>query len=160
MVAMIEGAEFFVILLVALVVLGPERLPEVARKVGRWSADLRRAARELREGLESEVGDIRSLAEDIRQPLREVEQTVRDTGNSMRSVSAEVDRELDSKPWVGPKPVSGPTPEDAMRDLEQINDSGRALDPTDEIEHRVTPKPWVGPKPLPPLEDESEDGAR
>ena len=160
MVAMIEGAEFFVILLVALVVLGPERLPEVARKVGRWSADLRRAARELREGLESEVGDIRSLTEDIRQPLREVEQTVRDTGNSMRKVSAEVDRELDPKPWVGPKPVSGPTPEDAMRDLEQINDAGRALDPTDELEHRVTPKPWVGPKPLPPLEDEGEDGVR
>lgn len=156
---MIEGAEFFVILLVALVVLGPERLPQVARKLGSWTAELRRAARELREGLEAEVGDVRELARDIRQPLDEVQQTVRETGRTMRDTSAEVDRELQPKQWVGPKPLSGPTPEDAMRDLEEINGTGRALDDpstgADEPAHRAQPRPWVGPKPLaePPMDE-------
>ena len=115
---MIEGAEFFVIFLVALVVLGPQRLPEMARKLGGWTAELRKAARELREGLEAEVGDVREIARDIREPLREVEETVRDT----RKV---FDDEVKPAPWVGPKPISGPTPEDAMRDLERINELER-----------------------------------
>lgn len=118
---MIEGAEFFVIFLVALVVLGPQRLPEMARKVGGWTAELRKAARELREGLESEVGDVREIARDIREPMREVQDTMRDT----RKV---FDQEVKPAPWVGPKPLSGPTPEDAMRDLERINETGGAID--------------------------------
>jgi sec-independent protein translocase protein TatB len=157
--SVIEGAEFFVILLVALVVLGPERLPVVARKVGRWTAELRRAANDLRDGLEAEVGDVRGLADDLKQPLREVEETYNETKRSMREARTEIDRELDPKPWVGPKPVSGPTPEDAMRDLEQINETGRSIGSADDVEHRVAPKPWVGPKPLPPVA-EGEDGAR
>lgn len=110
---MIEGTEFFVILLVALVVLGPQRLPEMARKLGRWTAEMRRAATELRQGLEAEVGDVREIARDIREPLREVRDTVRETKKV-------VDEDLSPKGWVGPKPLSGPTPEDAMADLERI----------------------------------------
>lgn len=123
----IEGAEFFVIFLVALVVVGPQRLPEMARKLGGWTAELRRAARELREGLEAEVGDVREIAKDIREPLREVEDTVRDTKKVF-------DDEVKPAPWVGPKPLSGPTPEDAMRDLERINETGAAIEEPVEVE--------------------------
>lgn len=154
---MIEGAEFFVIFLVALVVLGPERLPEVARKVGRWTAELRRAAGELRQGLEAEVGDVRELASDIRQPLLEVEQTLQDTRQTARSARSDIDRDLDTKAWVGPKPLSGPTPEDAMRDLEEINEAGHALGDGGQAEHRPEPKPWVGPKPLPELATKDDE---
>lgn len=41
----IGGAEFLVIMLVALVVLGPERLPQVARQLGQTVESLRRMAR-------------------------------------------------------------------------------------------------------------------
>ena len=40
--------ELVVVFIVALVVFGPERLPEMARKAGRTIADLRRTAEELR----------------------------------------------------------------------------------------------------------------
>lgn len=131
---MIEGTEFFVILLVALVVLGPQRLPEMARKLGAWTAEMRRAAADLRQGLESEIGDVREIARDIREPLREVQDTMKDTKRT-------IDEDLAPKAWVGPKPVSGPTPEDAMADLERIN-AGETVD-----EDR-TPGTWVGPKPV------------
>src|SRR5215813_5814105 len=43
--------ELLVILIVALIVLGPERLPEVARALGKGLAELRRATGGLREEL-------------------------------------------------------------------------------------------------------------
>lgn len=39
--------ELFVILLVALVIVGPQRLPELARTIGRWMRELRRAQEEV-----------------------------------------------------------------------------------------------------------------
>ena len=47
---MLQGGEIIIILLLALVVLGPTRLPELARKLGEWTAELRSAARDLRQG--------------------------------------------------------------------------------------------------------------
>ena len=47
------GAEILVILVVALLVLGPERLPEAARQVGRVMAELRR----MSSGFQAEIRD-------------------------------------------------------------------------------------------------------
>ncbi len=44
----IGGPELLLILLIALIVLGPERMPKVARDIGRVMGDLRRTSDELR----------------------------------------------------------------------------------------------------------------
>lgn len=41
------GGELFVILLVALVIFGPHRLPEISRTIGGVMRDLRRASQQL-----------------------------------------------------------------------------------------------------------------
>ncbi len=46
--------ELLVILVVALLVLGPKRLPEVARSLGRGIAGFRRASTELRQSLNAQ----------------------------------------------------------------------------------------------------------
>ena len=46
--------ELLVILVVALLVLGPKRLPEVARSLGRGIAEFRRASTELRQSLNAQ----------------------------------------------------------------------------------------------------------
>ncbi|MFO7325579.1 MAG: Sec-independent protein translocase protein TatB [Pseudomonadota bacterium] len=51
----LDFLELVVIFIVALVVLGPTRLPGVARKVGRWIGKARAMARDFRQQLESEV---------------------------------------------------------------------------------------------------------
>lgn len=48
-------SELLVICVVALVVLGPTRLPGLVRKVGRWVGKARSMARDFREQLENEV---------------------------------------------------------------------------------------------------------
>ena len=120
---MLQGQEIFVILLVALVVLGPQRLPELARKVGGWTAELRKAARDLRAGLEAEVGDLKAIEEEFRAPMKEVTQVMRDASRDMDEVTKPVK-------WVGPQPTTGPTVEDAAEDLAEIERTGRPV--TDE----------------------------
>lgn len=48
--------ELVMIGLVALLVVGPERLPELVRTAGRWIGRAQRVARELRSEFEREIG--------------------------------------------------------------------------------------------------------
>lgn len=106
---MIQGGEIIVILLVALVVLGPQRLPELARKLGRWTAELRSAAQEITKGLEAEVEEFKEAAREVSEPLGDISDGINDTIDPKRYE------------WTGPKPTTGPTFEDAMEDLERMN---------------------------------------
>lgn len=69
------SAKFLVVLAIALIVLGPEKLPEAARTMGRWLAEFRRVTtgltQEVRDALEGS-----ELAEPI-QELRTTAQTLR-----------------------------------------------------------------------------------
>ena len=47
--------ELIVILVIALLVLGPQRLPEVARALGRGLAELKRATQDLKDEIDAEV---------------------------------------------------------------------------------------------------------
>jgi sec-independent protein translocase protein TatB len=111
---MLQGGEIIIIAFLALIVLGPTRLPELMRKAGQWTAELRQAARDISKGLENEVADLKSVGDDLKAPLGELKKSFSDIEGEVKSADP---RKLG---WVGPKPVSGPTPEDAMRDLEAI----------------------------------------
>jgi Tat protein translocase TatB subunit len=61
----IEAPELLVLLVVGLLVFGPDRLPEMARQAGSWVRDLRRmvanARRDLSEGIGVDEADLRKL---------------------------------------------------------------------------------------------------
>ena len=65
--------ELMVILVVALVVLGPKRLPDVARMLGRGLAEFRRATSEFKGNLEREVdlSEIESAGREISETVSE-----------------------------------------------------------------------------------------
>lgn len=77
--------EILVIGAVALVVVGPERLPEAVRTAGLWFGRLKRSLRETRRELEEQLGadDIRRQLhnEDIMRSLEKVKQDVHTTLN-------------------------------------------------------------------------------
>ena len=111
---MLQGGEIIIILLLALLVLGPRRLPEMARKLGQWAVELRSVAREVRQGLESEIADLKAIGDEFKSPVDDLKKSTEGFKEDVSSVGGEL------QDWTGPKPVSGPTPEDAMADLEEI----------------------------------------
>ncbi|MFQ5966832.1 MAG: Sec-independent protein translocase protein TatB [Acidimicrobiia bacterium] len=127
----ISGPELLTILLVALIVVGPRRLPDLIRRLGRWTAEVRRAVRELRTSLDKDVKELteplEEAKEDLTQPLRETEDELKATIDEANEALETTDEEKASKgyDWVGPKPISGPTPEDAMDDLSQIEEESQ-----------------------------------
>ncbi len=69
----IGGGEVLVLFLVALIVLGPQKLPEAARQIARVAGELKRISngfqRELREAISEPVDEFRS---EIRSPLEQI----------------------------------------------------------------------------------------
>jgi len=59
----VDFSELVVIFAVALIVLGPTRMPALVRKIGKWVGKARGMARQFREQLESEI-DLDNLASD------------------------------------------------------------------------------------------------
>lgn len=70
----LSGSEIVFLLLAGLVVLGPERLPGVIRRVGQVYGDIKRAA----QGVE------RELKETFAEPLQELQSSVRDVSQTAR----------------------------------------------------------------------------
>jgi sec-independent protein translocase protein TatB len=62
----IDFSEILVIFAIALVVLGPEKLPRVAATVGRWVGRARAMARQFRDQLEQEAETLKR-ATDLKQ---------------------------------------------------------------------------------------------
>jgi sec-independent protein translocase protein TatB len=48
--------EFIIIIIIAILVFGPKRLPEVAKTAGRFMADVRKATSDLKRDFEEEIG--------------------------------------------------------------------------------------------------------
>ena len=49
------GPELFLILVIALIVFGPRKLPEIGKSLGRTLAEFRKASHEFRQTIETEV---------------------------------------------------------------------------------------------------------
>jgi len=68
----VSPSELIVILLVALIVFGPKRLPEMARKLSSIVRDIQGVAGDLQRGLEKEVRELADPIKDVTKPLREL----------------------------------------------------------------------------------------
>ena len=61
----VGGGEILVILLVALIILGPQRLPDAARQVGKAMSELRRMSTGFQNELRSAVDEVTMKDEDL-----------------------------------------------------------------------------------------------
>jgi len=90
--------ELALIGVIALLVVGPERLPALARKVGLWVGRMRRYVAHVREDIESEIhaDELRKLIETPGQAISELDEAVSETKSVFKDVEeqlTEVERE-------------------------------------------------------------------
>ncbi len=88
--------EFLLVAVVGLLVFGPERLPEVARNVGRWVGKARRYVANVRSDFESEfnTGELRELLGEQQEQIKELKGLVANAQQEINSSMGEVAEEL------------------------------------------------------------------
>ena len=108
--------EFFVIGVVAMLVFGPDRLPEFAKQAGRMVRQLRTLSRQARDDIRSELGPDYADFE-----LRDLEEVVHGLRLDVREVQEAVDLELGQADLAGELPVEI-LDVDLLRDGEMLRD--------------------------------------
>jgi len=68
--------EIILILAVALIVLGPKKLPEIAKSLGRGIAEFKKATQEFKENIDVD-NDLREARDTLREVKDDLEETVR-----------------------------------------------------------------------------------
>lgn len=81
--------EIIVILAVALIVLGPKKLPEIAKSLGRGIAEFKKATQEFKENIDVD-NDLREARDTLREVKDDLEDTVR------KSVTETAEQEPDA----------------------------------------------------------------
>ena len=164
-----SGLEILTIAVIALVVFGPHRLPEIARTMGKYVRELREAVRDLREGIEKEVAPLREpikeLREDLAQPVSDVKRTLAETADAAGAVDRDIRQSLEETGraasdaatpgpetpeapearWVAPEPPVGVSPGEAWKGLD------------DPMPGNVVPLEAPGPTPEDGPDEEAAD---
>jgi sec-independent protein translocase protein TatB len=88
--------EIILILVVALIVLGPKKLPEIAKSLGRGIAEFKKATQEFKENLDVD-NDLKEARDTIREVKDDLEETVRKsmTETPKREPDAVADHDLE-----------------------------------------------------------------
>ena len=93
----VGAMEALLVLVVALIVVGPHRFPEIARQGGRWFRIARRYASEV-------TSDVRGAMEELQSEIEEEGEELR----SIRDLGEEVEADLRGSAPPGPDAGAGP----------------------------------------------------
>jgi sec-independent protein translocase protein TatB len=100
-------SEILVIAVVALIVIGPERLPKVARTLGHMFGRLQRYVNEVKADInrEMELDELRKLQGQVRDAARDIEQSVTSAASEVESGVRSVEAQL-NEAAAGEKPAA------------------------------------------------------
>ena len=113
----ISSGELFFIAIIALIVLGPERLPKATRFAGLWMRRARQQWNSVKDELEREL-----TADELKRSLQDAQTALQDTAQALRTQGDEARSEFDAlhadlqdhgDPNPNPNPNREPEPEPA-----------------------------------------------
>jgi len=117
----IAFSEIVVIAVVALIVIGPERLPKVARTLGHMFGRLQRYVNDVKADInrEMELDELRKLQREMQGAAREFEQSVTSAASEVQAGVRSVERDLNDAaatpagiaPAAATAPAAQPAPE-------------------------------------------------
>jgi sec-independent protein translocase protein TatB len=147
--------EMIVILIVALLVVGPDKLPDLARSLAKGVNELRSAMNQIKESLHEETKVISSVQDDLRKTAVQMKDrllTEDEFGGTPRrspvvsdDTTAEIEADLESltvRPWEP----------DAVEEKKEPAEAVAASIPTsaEEADDSVAEERVIGKNPLPP----------
>src|SRR5512135_1955109 len=99
-------SEILVIMVVALVVLGPERLPVVARTLGRWWGGLQRYANRIKADVNAsmELEELRQMERKIKAEAAELERSAQQASSAISEQMRQLEQELERQQADAAKP--------------------------------------------------------
>ncbi|WP_374515010.1 Sec-independent protein translocase protein TatB [Brevundimonas sp.] len=135
----IGGFEYLIIALVALLVVGPERLPLMLRKLGQWVAKARRMADEFRSSFDemarqSELDELRKEVEALRRGQSNMMPLGPEAEATFRDIRDDLNRPLDA-----------PKPSPALAGPEEWPDSAPVMEPLEAPEQATRAEPAAKP---------------
>jgi sec-independent protein translocase protein TatB len=132
------GPEIIVIMVVALIIFGPGKLPEIGAQVGKAVRDFRRATNDLTREFNDSTSDLRSTMDEMKGAVTQVE---RETKELAQSIPASIEGAVapsksngstgsasaaspaaDSAASAEPVATAVPTKDDPLADLESLDD--------------------------------------
>jgi len=109
----VSFTELLVIAVVALVVIGPERLPRVARTVGhlmgraqRYVTDVKREIRQELDAADQAVGGLMALRKEMQESAQEITQLGQEITTSAEKISEDISEELAPAPETVEQPTT------------------------------------------------------
>ena len=106
-------SEIMVIAVVALIVLGPERLPKAARTMGHLFGRLQRYVNDVKSDInrEMELEELKKLQQEVKSAARDIEQSVSTAVSSVESGARDVEAQLNAGASEAPAPPAPPLAE-------------------------------------------------
>src|SRR5512144_1906889 len=103
----VDFSEILVIMVVALVVLGPERLPVVARTMGRWWGGLQRYINRVKADVTTsmELEELRQMEQRIKAEADALERSVHKAGNQISDEMRAVEKHIEQLPQDSGNPA-------------------------------------------------------
>lgn len=119
--------ELAVIMLVGLLFVGPDRLPHVAKTIGKWTGTIRRLAADFRNELSHEIDrnelkkTIGRPTEELRSLRGELDQITREVNHNLRNldpVAKSIEEQIDEGRFVSAEMADSPTTGSATNNLD------------------------------------------
>ena len=139
--------EMLVVALVALIVLGPEKLPQVARQVGEWAAKLKALTQNLQTEMRDVLDDpamapLRDLGEFAAQPRKKIAELA-------LSAESEARAEAEARARAEAEAKAAAAPPTATAQDTAVEEAATAEPAVDEHRPEADPAPERAPSPGP-----------
>jgi Tat protein translocase TatB subunit len=100
--------ELLVVLVIAMVVVGPERLPELARWIGRGVRELRKVQDDVRDIVQTGMGDeFRDAANEMKGAVTELRKTASEVKSDVKRAASITPASPAQPPQAEPTPAAG-----------------------------------------------------
>lgn len=123
----VSFTELMIIGVIALIVIGPERLPRVARTVGHLLGRAQRYVSDVKSDIrrEIELDELRKFKEQMQEAADSVQTSLRETGSSLRETGESLRAPLDDLSRTLRDPLTGPA-----KDVDKAGGPDAARDTT------------------------------